>query len=47
MLLSTIFEVHTEKDILTAVLKYGLNEMKSIPKTKVCIFSVWKEQLGK
>ena len=29
----------------TAVQKYELNEVKSVRKTKVSMFSVWKEQL--
>ena len=37
-------EVHTQ-NIRTAVLKYGPNEIKTVRKAKVRIFSVWNEQL--
>ena len=33
------------QNIRTALLKYGPNEMSSVQKTKVRIFSVWNEQL--
>ena len=44
ILLLTNCEVHTA-NIRTAILKYGPNEMRSVQKTKVRIFSVWNEQL--
>ena len=44
MLLLTNCEV-CRQNIQTEVLTYGPNEMRSVQKTKVRIFSVWKEQL--
>ena len=44
MLLLTNCEVRME-NIWTTVLKYGPNEMRSVRKTEVRIFYVWKEQL--
>ena len=44
MLLLTNCEA-IQRNIRTAVLTYGPNEMRSVQKTKVRIFSVWNEQL--
>ena len=44
MLLLTNCEVHAA-NIRTAVLTYGLKEMRSVQKTKVRIFSVLNEQM--
>ena len=45
MPLLTSCKVHISRNIRTAVLTYGPNDIRSVQKTKVRIFSVWNEQL--